>query len=162
MFFAWFFDLRRGSHSQELFHIASRTSSPGVPPAEGTLALRDASRTSSRPGAPYGPNRNDWAFALLRTAPRREETPRKKTTYEILIHISLNSAVSHVGDGTLDCSIRVRWSLLKNSVILIRFLCRTLCIFAKEHKQTQMYAVWMCIFLAWHFSIKKCCFKPLW
>ena len=73
-------------------------STPGIPPAEGTLALRDASRTSSRPGAPYGPNRNDWAFAQLRTAPhiRREEALRKNTIHENLIHISLNSTKIHM------------------------------------------------------------------
>ena len=49
-----------------------------------------------RPGAQYGPNRSDRAFALLRTAPRREETLRKNTTYENLIHISLNSTKIHV------------------------------------------------------------------
>ena len=73
-------------------------------------SLRGLRRLS---GAPYGPNRSDWAFALLRTAPRgfalascaerhgeygvrREETLRKKTAYETLIHISLNSTKIHM------------------------------------------------------------------
>ena len=62
---------------------------------------------------------------------RREETLRKKTTHENLLHISVNFAVSHVWDGILDCSIRSQWILLKTSVMLIRFRCRTFCILTK-------------------------------
>ena len=63
---------------------------------------------------------------------------KKDSLWEPHPHLFEFHKNSHVEDGTLDCSILFRWNLLKSSVMLIRFLCRTLCIFAKEHKQTQM------------------------
>lgn len=60
-------------------------------------------------GAPYGPNRSDWAFALLHTAPCREETLRKNTaSREPHPHLFEFHKNSHVEDGILDCSIRFR------------------------------------------------------
>ena len=55
---------------------------------------------------------------------------------EVLIHISVNSAVSHVGDGILDCSIHSRWILLKSSVTLIRFFVEP---FVLLRKNTNMH-----------------------
>ena len=66
------------------------------------------------PGAPYGPNRSDWAFALLRTAPRprRKEPPKPQSPPHLFQSQKRTHATNHCIKIRIERVKSVDWSRL--------------------------------------------------